>query len=506
MPFPFTLPTTSHLSVPTHVSSSTHASLPTSASSYRNVLRSALKTYKRFPPAEQPAYLTTVHSALETYIPFLFTLECGLNLRPVVNEDIQINLLLEIEVEWRPTLSSANIPGRDASRVKGQGLEYEIYSTLQTLATLHNLLARQQLLTLYSSTPPNAAARLTAIQTATKSLLTANSVHNYLLQRSQTSPVSFHLSAVDITPTIQSALSSLSLAEATLLFVLKDDPYPAIVQQSLSKTDKEWMIAAPSIHKVRAHLFARLCVCTSDHASHASASLVSDPKISSDLKTYCSDLAKTAKAKACRFLGIDADISGKTGEGIAWLRAARHILDPSSTTSSTSSSSSTNGKLSALKSSWSSSREDKRLARGASDWGLDAGKFEELRILDWLEKKWVKMNNTVNVQLVPEWRELLNHIPSGRDVHEKKVWRPPTLGEEEVVRLRATTMPGPGATSRDGVADFDDVGISSDEEELDGEGRATGPEGGIVGAYPSTKGEYHDHDHDNSSSHAQAYF
>lgn len=481
MPFPFSLPTTSHVSIPAYVSSITHAALPSSASSQRSVLRSALKAHKRLAPTEQSAHLSSVLSALESYIPLLFALENGLSDRPVANEEVQIDLNSEIEVEWRPTLSSANIPGRDASRVKGHGLEYELCSVLQTLATLHNLLARQQLLTLYSPTIASTAARLTAIQTATKNLLTASSIHNYLLQRSQSSPTSFPPSAVDITSTTQSALSALSLAEATLLFVLKDDPYPQLVQQSLSKTDKDWMITAPTIPKVRTHLFARLCVSASDHAVHASASLLAsssssstdaNKKVSSDLKAYCSSLSKTAKAKAYRFLGIDADASGKTGEGIAWLRAARHTLDSSTTKLSRGSS---------LKSSWSSSKEDKRLAKGASDWGLDAGRHEELRILEWLEKKWIKMNDTVNVQVVPEWRDLIKETPSGRDVHEKTVWRPPMLDAEDLAVMRLGPMRGRGGDGAEGFGD------SSGEEGLDEEGADLG---GVVGAFPGTREDY----------------
>ncbi|KAL9619564.1 MAG: hypothetical protein Q9160_005840 [Pyrenula sp. 1 TL-2023] len=487
MTFPFSLPTTSHLLFPTHLSSSTHPSLPASASSHREILRSALKTHKRLASTEQSTHLFTVLSALESYLPFLFALDNGLSART----DIQIAPFSDISVEWRPTLSSTNVPGRETPRVKGTGLSYEIYSSLQTLATVHNLLARQQLLTLYSPTaPPDSTARLTAIQTALKNLLTANSIHNYLLQRSQSQPPSPPLptSSTDLSPSLQSSLSSLSLASTTLLFVLKDDPYPPVVLQSHSKTDKEWMIAAPSIPKVRAHLFARLCVAASDHAAAASAGLLSDPKVSSELRNYCSDLAKTAKAKACRFLGIDADVAGRTGEAIAWLRAAKCTLDPSlaSSFSIPSQSPSPGGKkFTSLKSSLSSAREDRRIARGASDWGLDAGKHEEMRILDWLERKWVKMNDTVNVQLVPELREVVKNMPSGREGLERSVWKPPEMDGGELGRMRAVGGGGGGdGTGFEGESSGDDL-----EQEL-GVGDGGSVRRGPVGAFPGTKDEY----------------
>jgi hypothetical protein len=47
-----------------------------------------------------------------------------------------------------------------------------------------------------------------------------------------------------------------------------------------------------------------------------------------------------------------------------------------------------------LKKGWEEKREEKRLENG-SHWGADAGRAEEQRVLEMLEKKWGKMNDTV---------------------------------------------------------------------------------------------------------------
>jgi hypothetical protein len=55
-----------------------------------------------------------------------------------------------------------------------------------------------------------------------------------------------------------------------------------------------------------------------------------------------------------------------------------------------------------LKKGWEEKREDKRVEKG-SHWGADAGRAEEQRVLEMLEKKWVKMNDTVShSRLEPE--------------------------------------------------------------------------------------------------------
>ncbi len=379
------------------------------------------------------------------------TLDAGLSGKPVSGEDIDITLLKEVEVEWRPTLLSSPLLGREPPRVKGKGLDYEIYYVLHTLSVVHALLARSSLLRLYMpSSPTNVTstpeARTSSIQNATKHLLTTHSIHTYLTHLTHTSadgPPSFPKEAVDIQSSTQACLAELSLAEATLLFVLKDDAYPALLQQSRDKNDREWMIKAPDVPRVRAHLFARLCLGAAEHAVRAAAAgqagvseVGSGRGLVKDLVGYCEDLGRVSRAKASRFLGVDAEASGKTGEGIAWLRAGMAELGMDVQKDGAEKMS-----FGKLKSSWAGKREDRKIEKGKTeDWGADAGKMEEGRILEWLERKWTKQNDTMNVQIVPDHVALMaSMLPSGREAFGSNLstWTPTLLGEDVVARMRA---------------------------------------------------------------------
>lgn len=402
MPFPFVLPTTSSLNLPVFLSSNTHHLLPLTAANHRGVLRNALKKHKRLPPPSQASNLSSVLSALNDYLSYLLALDAGLSGKLVSGEEIDIVLEKEIEVEWRPTLS-ATLPGREPPRVKGSGLDYEIAFVLSTLAYAHTLVSRTHLHILYAPTTPIPEQRTAAITTATKSLLQAQSIHTHLLNRSGHSPTSPN-APVDISASVQNGLASLALAEATLLAVLKDDPYPAAVAQERNKNDRDWMIKAPEIPKVRAHLFARLCLAAAEHAGMALAMLgesggggadsrLSPKRIDEGLGRYVDDLRRAARGKACRFLGIDAELGGRTGEGIAWLRAGKKELGFLSS-SDTDKERGLKG-LAKFKKDWTEKREDKKIEKGG-DWGGDAGRMEENRVIDMLERKWVKVNDTVS--------------------------------------------------------------------------------------------------------------
>jgi hypothetical protein len=289
---------------------------------------------------------------------------------------------------------------------------------------------------------------------------------------------------VDITQSAFRALSSLAMAEATLLAVLKDDPYPAVVAQDRNMNDKEWMIRAPDIPQVRAHLFARLCLAAAEHASNAYSLLNGTGKVDTDLLKYVSDLKKTGRGKACRFFGIDAELGGQTGNGIAWLQAGLHELGYSS--SSNESGSKKGFGLSKLKKDWSEKREDKKVERGTA-WGSDAGRLEESRVIEMLSKKWNKMNDTVsdaeptrrylltfiqiNTQEVPPIGPLMAAMPSGREIYSVKTYIPPVLEPSVLEEMRAPP---------DGV---DDYGSESSEEEREEENEP-------VGAFPGTKQDY----------------
>ena len=406
MPFPFTLPTTSLFSFSSYFSSDTHPSLPLSASTYRGVLRDTLKKHKRLSPSEQSSNLTAIQLSLNNYIPYLLAIDTGLGSPKRAGEELDVVLKLTPVLEWRPTLSDKAIPGRETARLKIQSLEYEIYFVFSTLAYTYILLSRASLHPLFTSAAasPSAEQRTNAITIAIKHLLSAASVHDYLSKRSD--QVSSDAPCIDITKTTFRALASLALAEATLLAVLKDDPYPAAVAQERNKNDKEWMIKSPDIPKVRAHLFARLCLAAAEHAANASSLLQSSGakgqgKIDPELMKYVEDLRKTSKAKACRFFGIDAELGGQTGAGVAWLQAGMHELG----VALQSESSKKGLSLGRFKKEWSEKREDQKVEKGAA-WGSDAGRFEEARVLEMLDKKWSKENDTVSFLVSIIWHSL----------------------------------------------------------------------------------------------------
>jgi hypothetical protein len=391
MPFPLTLPTTSSFSFSSCFSSDSHPSLTLSASTYRGVLRDALKKHKRLPAAEQSSHLSSILLNINNYLPYLLAIDAGLSNQPIAGEEVDVVLKSTPVLEWRPTISGDVIPGREAARLKIQSIEYEIYFALSTLAYTYTLLSRTSLQPLYSvaSASPTPEQRTSCITTASKNLLLAASIHDYLSTRSD--QTTLEPPCTDIAKSTFRALKSLALAEATLLAVLKDDPYPAAVSQDRNKNDQEWMIKAPDIPKVKAHLFARLCLAASEHAANAKALLGAKDrgKIDPELLQYVEDLRKTGRGKACRFFGIDAELGGQTGEGIAWLRAGMHELGYSSKEE---------GKLGLsfgrLRKEWTEKREDRKVEKGAA-WGSDAGKAEEGRVMEMLDKKWTKMNDTV---------------------------------------------------------------------------------------------------------------
>ena len=387
MPFAFSLPTTSSLSFSAYSTSLTHPSLPLTATAYRGVVRNVLKHHKRLPPPSRNSNLSTILSALNDYVPYLWTLDAALSSKSVSGEEVELILKQEIAVKWRSTLT-ATTPGRQAPRHIGKGLDYEISFVLHTLGCAYTLQARAQLLALYASITPTSDQRVSIITTATKHLLQANSIHNCLASRAIETDASY--ATIETLSQTQVGLAALALAEATLLAVLKDDPYPAVVAQGRNKNDTEWMIKPPEIPRVRAHLFARLCLAAADHAGKAEAMLSASGRVDEKLMKYLKNMNRTSRAKACRFFGIDAELGGETGKGISWLVASKKLLGY---TGGEETGSKLTG-LARLKKDWKEKREDKKIEKG-SEWGSDAGRLEELRVIEMLEQKWNKMNDTV---------------------------------------------------------------------------------------------------------------
>ncbi|KAJ5238153.1 hypothetical protein N7489_008244 [Penicillium chrysogenum] len=467
MVYTFILPTTSPLSFQSFISSTTHPSLPQTASTARHALRLALKAHKRLPRGpRQDAHLPTV---------------LGANLR--IGEIVDITIRVEIQSAWRCTLSSSGglnfgSGGDNASghgirtrngRVSGGGIHFELAFTLTTLGYVLKV-------------------RTAAVQTATRYLLQASSVHN-MLASSPTFTAATASTVPDLEAGTQSALSSLAMAEATLLAVLKDDAYIVACIQSRNPNDKEWMVRAPEIPKVRALLFARLCVRAAEYAEQATAGLGAvgstsgrAGRVDEDLLRYTGVLARVARARACRFFGVDAELSGKVGEGIAWLRAARTSLGlrGASQEETASSGGSSKGGLSRLKREWTERREERRVTKDAGgsrsekgplDAGDDAGRDEEGRVLAMLETKWVKMNDTMNTHPIPPSAPLLSNLPSGRDIHSPPTpYQPPSLDEDQLMRMRAPPD------------ERDDIQVGSDDDSEDDAGQPGGC--GTPGAFP----------------------
>jgi hypothetical protein len=163
---------------------------------------------------------------------------------------------------------------------------------------------------------------------------------------------------------------------------------------------------------VRALLFARLCVRAAEYAEQAAAGMGAvgahgKTGIDEDVVGYARVLGRVARARACRFFGVDAELAGKIGEGIAWLRAAKGALGlRSASQGEKEASGKSKGGFSRLKKEWAERREERRLekesggkdraAKGELDPGDDAGREEEGRVIEMLETKWERMNDTVS--------------------------------------------------------------------------------------------------------------
>ncbi|KAK8126636.1 pH-response regulator protein palC, partial [Apiospora kogelbergensis] len=434
-------------------------SLPLNASTHRGVVRDALKKHKRLPPSSQAPNLPSLVNSLNNYIPYLLAVDAGLLGGSQQQHDagpiIGVTMASTPSIEWRPTISESAVPGRrESARVKVQSLEYELFFVLSTLGYVHTLQARAALHPLYVTSGAHLGAqeRTTAIQNAAKHLLDAASVHDFLARRAEarvTSPP-----CADIAAGTTRALASLALAEATLLAVLKDDPYPAVVAQNRNKNDTEWMYKAPDIPKVRAHLFARLCLAAADHAAQASAlakaTTKGTSKLDEGLIRYIDDLRMASRARACRFFGIDAELSGQTGTALGWLQCGLQELghEPKEAKKGGLS-------LSRMKKEWSDKREDKKVEKG-SGWGADAGKLEETRVIEMLEEKWSKMNDTIMTQAIPSPASLLSGLPSGREIHTIKLYEAPKLSAQSLEAMRAPP---------DRIDDYGEEPLSSDEDE-----------------------------------------
>ncbi|PHH88444.1 hypothetical protein CDD83_7525 [Cordyceps sp. RAO-2017] len=456
MPFPFVLPTTSAFSFSSCFNCESHPSLALNASTQRGVVRDALKRHKRLPAGSRTGSLATVIASLDGYLPYLLAVDAGVSAHSLVGgESVNVVLKMAPSIEWRPTLSGDIVPGRERPRVTISSLEYEIFFVLSTLGFAYVATARSILQPLYVTTGDFVGARdrTTAIQTANKYLLDAASIYDYLAGRSE--HISSAAPCVDVAPTTARALASLAMAEATLLAVTKDDPYPAAVAQDRNKNDKEWMFKSPDMARPKAHLNARLCLAASDHAAQAASLCQSSGagtnKVNASLVKYMDDLRRTSRAKACRFFGIHAEMEGNVAEGIGWLRAGFQALgidlkdrEPRKGLS-----------FSRLKKDLAEKREDRRIEKDTA-WGVDAGRLEETRVLEMLDAKWSRINDTMNTQVVPPLNSLLAKMPSGREIHTLQPYRPPVL-DRDVLEAMRSPPDGDDEAADDDVSSADEA-------------------------------------------------
>ncbi|KAI9788431.1 MAG: hypothetical protein M1833_003006 [Piccolia ochrophora] len=451
MPFNFTLPTTSTFSFAQHFTSSTHPSLLLAATTHRSVVRDALKKHKRLAPASHPAHLPTVLDALNEYLPYVLTLRSALSSGTVSGVPVALTTTsTPLSFEWRPTLSSPS-PGRpEPARLKLSHLDAEVLFVLTTTAYVYTLLSTTAL----SASQPN-------YQIVTKHLLTAASFHKHISTTIlPLPPPSPKTSTPELHPQTHTALSSLALSSATLLAIAKDDPYPSLTKPSANPTD--YLIAAPPPPPhVRALLLARLCIAASAHAATAAASLSSLQKPLPALPAYATSLSRAAKARACRFLGLDAERTGEVGTALGYLSAARTCLPSSSSTSSSSSSKLLTKPL----------RKDSTASSGPA---TAREEVEERRVLAFLEQKWSKTNDTVFNQRVAEREPLLAGLPGGREVCVVPKWD--TLGGGVLAGEVLGELKGMATEDGEGIG-----GVGGEEEEEDSGEESDGDGGGGAG-------------------------
>ncbi|EPS41348.1 hypothetical protein H072_4761 [Dactylellina haptotyla CBS 200.50] len=448
MTFAFALPTTSPVSFGASFTSSSAPSLPSAATTRRSVFRDSLKRHKRLSPSEQTNAISSIQATIDEYLPYLHTLDAYITSQDVTQ-------IAEFETEWRATLSRRNGPA-EPPRVRCKGLDYEISFATATLAYAHSLRARSFIAAALQSPPADSSSTSSSehmITQATQHMNTAASIFLYLQNRSTTRERSAQSLPADVTTSMYNALWSLSLASATLLAVLKQDPYPSIIAIQYDKTSKEWMYKAPTVPSgVKALLLARLCMYAADMAGKAAAGVASASSSGSELRKYCDDLAKTAKAKACRFLGVDAEVSGKLGEAIGWVVAGKEILGL------VVGGDEEKGKLSRGLDKFKKAREERKIEKTQPEGLLaqDAGKMEEAMVLNELEKKWRKINDNVNFDKIKPTASLIAMLPSGRPIFpENQTWTPPKLSSSELVQLQ-NQAPNDGETDWLRADDSDD--------------------------------------------------
>ncbi|KAF8450134.1 hypothetical protein BGX38DRAFT_1092150 [Terfezia claveryi] len=460
MPFPFTLPTTSTVSFSQHYTSPTYPSLPLSCTTHRGILRDSLKAHKRLPLSAQGANIKHIINVTTEYISYLQFLQEALK----SGDASPIPTTLEIETEWRPTLSSSTRFGiTQSERRKGKGLEYEVFWVYSTLAYAHTIQARVLLMEFLSpttSSPDSAASPL--LPQATNHVLTSAQIFQYLL--TLTPPIATagdqkNSIPVNICEPMLSSLASISLGSATLLAVLRTDPYPTYLaitgipgpKKNNDIYSKEYLYSPPLPPTgVKAMLYSRLCIAASEHAVRAQgviSDLIRAGVINEEYVRYLEDLKRVAKARGCRFLGVDAEVQGRLGEGLGWIKLGKEFLGGTIPTTSSN-----------------DDKEKKTLASRMEKLRL-SNVHSELQTIEGLDAKWSKTNDKLVFEKVPATNSLVSKIPGGREIHDIKAYSPVKLGSESINTLRRGGMEGSSEYSQHQDWPTGDYPDSSDEED-----------------------------------------
>ncbi|KAI5307046.1 hypothetical protein KEM56_005327 [Ascosphaera pollenicola] len=470
MPYLFSLPTPGPLLFQSCLSSPSHPQLPYHATTARHALRVALKRYKKSTRSQRQDELLKARNAAEQYLSWLVVIIEGAGYdigRESNAARPEIEIHQEIEAEWSAVLFSSRtrLPHLPASlkpkasptvagsgrtsgskRVRHPGFAYELAFTLTTYAFILSNLARSRYLhTLYASRTPAPAERTASLQSSTRDLQLAASIHAYISTSPFFAPLNGGNSSgcpPDVQITAQSGLKSLCLAEATLLSIAKDDGYLFACIQLRNERDTDWMIKAPDIPRVRTLLFARICVRAAELASEAEGAMMA---------------AAAAAAGSSSADKSDGIIGRRSSTG--------HDLGKEKEKSKLG--------FRKWKEDWREKREERRLEKGAGEGeggpesddalvaGDDAGRMEEVRILEWLSGKWEKLNNTMNTQHIPPHGPLMSQLPSGRDILSPlKVYIPEGTEKGQIEALRGARV-SPGAGLSPGSEEMES---SSDEE------------------------------------------
>ncbi len=372
-------------------------------------------------------------------------------------------------------------PGPLGGRWRQRGVDGELLFALHVRACALTLLAREELRPLLRTdvAPPEPEDRKRGAGAAMRLLMQAHAAHTRAAELASAPEGGGSGGAPDVAAQTQRGLAALALAEATAFAVLNDDPFPVAVAEQTNRHSREWMYRSAGVGVTRARILGRVCVAAAGHASSAAGALKNVAGLEAGVGVYCDSLYMVCRAKAARFNGIAAEGEGNTGEGIAWIQAAKKELGVKEKP------------LPRVLQNWKDKKEAERIEKGRMRWGYDAGRGDEGRVLDMVEKKWAKVNDTVSIskrrykvrlgltsqqmtmQKIPSFQALLASMPSGRECQQPTTFSIPLLPESALAALR-----GPPEPKSSGWVDSDESGSN--------EGDSTDP----VGAFPGTAKNY----------------